>query len=330
MMPSSETIYLSVVIPCFNEEDCIAASHARLTAVCQKEAGDRYELVFVNDGSTDQTFVLLSQLAIADQHVVIIDLSRNHGHQLALSAGLSFCRGQRIFIIDADLQDPPELLPAFMKALDGGADVAYGQRESRRAETVFKKFSAKVFYRVLDRQTEITIPLDTGDFRLMTRQVLNVVLAMPESHRFIRGMVAWAGFRQTAIAYERQERFAGTTKYPLQKMFGLALDALTSFGTIPLRFLYFISLSFVAISGALVIWSVTHYLWFSVVPGWASLMVVYLTISSVQLLSLAFIGEYVGRIFEQSKHRPLFIVRSVTRGGNISTSTSPQPPTAHL
>ena len=304
---------LSVVIPCFNEELCIDLAYRRLTEAAIQAVGDRYELIFVNDGSTDSTLAILGALALSDPRVVVVDLSRNHGHQLALSAGLSLSRGQRIFIIDADLQDPPELLGRFMTALDKGADVAYGHRRSRPSETWFKKLTAKLFYRVLSRQTDLAIPLDTGDFRLMSRRVLEVVLAMPEAHRFVRGMIAWAGFKQVPITYDRHERHAGATKYPVRKMLLLALDALTSFGTIPLRFLYFTSFLFVLISIVLIIWSVSEYFAYNVVPGWASLMVVYLTISSVQLLSLAFIGEYVGRIFEQTKNRPLFIIRNVIR-----------------
>ncbi len=321
--PAAAPPRLSVVVPCYNEEECIAETHRRLTETAQESVEGDYELVYVNDGSTDETLARLVALGADDPHVVIIDLSRNHGHQLALSAGLSLCRGERIFIIDADLQDPPELLPQFMEALDRGADVAYGHRLSREAESVFKKATAKLFYRLLAQSTRVSIPVDTGDFRLMSRRVLNVVLAMPESHRFIRGMIAWAGFRQVPVDYHRKERFAGQSKYPLGKMLLLAADALTGFGTAPLRSLYILGLAAVLGSLLLIIWSVVQYFRFNVVPGWSSLMVVFLTISSIQLVSLAFIGEYVGRIFEQSKNRPLFVIRDVIVSGKAQERRLP-------
>ena len=322
-MHDSQVPRLSVVVPCYNEEACIAETHRRLTDSVTACVGDDYELVYINDGSADGTLGHLVALGANDPHVVVVDLSRNHGHQLALSAGLSLCRGERIFIIDADLQDPPELLPQFMEALDQGADVAYGRRLSREAESAFKKVTAKLFYRLLAQSTRIEIPVDTGDFRLMSRRVLSVVLAMPESHRFIRGMIAWAGFRQVPVEYHRKERFAGASNYPLGKMLMLATDALTGFGTAPLRSLYYLAMGAVVGSLLLIAWSVIQYFRFNVVPGWSSLMVVFLTISSIQLVSLAFIGEYVGRIFEQSKNRPLFIIRDVIVAGKAQPRRLP-------
>jgi len=227
---------LSIVVPCFNEEACIPELHRRLTGTAAKAVGDDYEIVLVNDGSRDGSWQAMQRLAATDPHVVGVNLSRNHGHQLALTAGLDLCRGGTILIIDADLQDPPELLPAMLDAMrNQEADVVYGVRRSRSGETAFKRATAHGFYRLLSRATEIDIPLDTGDFRLMSRRALDALLAMPEQSRFIRGMVAWIGFKQVPFAYDREERFAGTTKYPLSKMLRFAFDALTGFSSAPLK-----------------------------------------------------------------------------------------------
>src|SRR5437764_8736989 len=227
---------LSIVVPCFNEEACLAALHERLTAAARKTAGEDYEIVLVNDGSRDGSWAKMQQLTTGDPPGVAVNLSRNHGHQLALTAGLDLCRGDHVLIIDADLQDPPELLPSMMQTMRSEqADVVFGVRKSRRGETAFKRATAHGFYRLLSRATDVDIPLDAGDFRLMSRRALDALLAMPEQARFIRGMVAWIGFRQLPIAYDRQERFAGETKYPLRKMIRFALDALTGFSSAPLK-----------------------------------------------------------------------------------------------
>ena len=218
---------LSVVVPCYDEAAVIRELHRRVTTVCRSLVGDSYELVLVNDGSRDKTWEILQMLAHCDDLVFAVDLSRNHGHQLALSAGLSLARGDRILVIDADLQDPPELLPHMMQLMDDGADVVYGQRVERDGETWFKKVSARTFYRLLLRMTDVPIPQDTGDFRLMSRRVVDALLAMPEYQRFIRGMVAWIGFRQVPLQYHRDKRFAGETKYSFGKMLTFALDAIT-------------------------------------------------------------------------------------------------------
>ena len=226
---------LSVVVPCYNEEDGIRELHQRVTAACQACVGNAYELVLVNDGSSDASWKLMCELSELDKNVVAVNLSRNHGHQLALSAGLQMCRGERVFIIDADLQDPPELLPKMMERMDDGCDVVFGQRIKSEGETAFKKASAFAFYRLLNRMVDIDIPRDTGDFRLMSRRALDILNSMPEHHRFIRGMVSWIGMRQEALPYERAARFAGETKYPLSKMIRFAIDAITGFSVRPLR-----------------------------------------------------------------------------------------------
>ena len=227
---------LSIVVPCFNEEACLGALHERLGNAARSAVGDDYEIVLVNDGSCDGSWPLMRKIVAGDPHVVAVNLSRNHGHQLALTAGLDLCRGDTILIIDADLQDPPELLPEMMKAMRAEqADVVYGVRKTRAGETAFKRATAHGFYRLLSRATDVDIPVDAGDFRLMSRRALEALLAMPEQARFIRGMVAWIGFRQVPFAYDRQERFAGETKYPLKKMMRFALDALTGFSSAPLK-----------------------------------------------------------------------------------------------
>ena len=227
---------LSIVVPCFNEEACLPELYRRLTASARTAAGDDYELVLINDGSSDRSWPVMQQIAESDSHVLGVNLSRNHGHQLALTAGLDLCRGKTILIIDADLQDPPELLPAMIETMrESGADVVYGVRRSRAGETAFKRATAHGFYRLLSRATEIDIPVDAGDFRLMSRRALEALLAMPEQSRFIRGMVAWIGFRQVPFAYDRDERFAGETKYPFRKMLRFAFDALTGFSSAPLK-----------------------------------------------------------------------------------------------
>jgi len=302
---------LSVVVPCYNEELVIRELHRRVTTVCCSLVGDSYEVLLVNDGSRDQTWAIVQMLAHSDDRVVAVDLSRNHGHQLALSAGLSLARGGRILVIDADLQDPPELLADMMQLMDDGADVVYGQRIERDGETWFKKISARTFYRLLLRLTDVPIPPDTGDFRLMSRRVADALLAMPEYQRFIRGMVAWIGFRQVPLRYHRDKRFAGDTKYPLAKMITFALDAITGFSTVPLRASIYLALLFVGLAGLLVIYVLFSWVYLGVVAGWTSMFLGMLIFASVQLFSLGIIGEYLGRVYMQTKQRPLFIIREI-------------------
>lgn len=303
---------LSIVVPCFNEEGCIGTLHERLSAAARKTAGDGYEIVLVNDGSKDRSWEIMRELASRDAHVIAINLSRNHGHQLALTAGLDLCRGETILIIDADLQDPPELLPEMMKVLrEQQADVVYGVRKSRRGETAFKRATAHGFYRLLSRATEVEIPLDAGDFRLMSRRALDALLAMPEQARFIRGMVAWIGFRQVPFAYDRDERFAGETKYPLKKMVRFALDALTGFSSAPLKLASLAGFALAIGSVLLILYIAYAWLAGRIIPGWTSLMLVVVVLGSVQMFVLALMGEYIGRLYNESKHRPLYIVQEV-------------------
>ena len=303
---------LSVVVPCFNEEACLPALHRRLTAAANTAVGGDYEIVLINDGSKDGSWPLMQKLAAADGHVLAINLSRNHGHQLALTAGLDLCRGERVLIIDADLQDPPELLPAMLDAMrDQEADVVYGVRRSRDGETTFKRATAHGFYRLLSRATEIEIPVDTGDFRLMSCRALEALLAMPEQSRFIRGMVAWIGFRQVPFGYDRDKRFAGETKYPLSKMLRFAFDALTGFSSAPLKLASHAGLALSL--GSLLIIAYIGYAWLTGqnIQGWTSLMLVVVVLGAVQMFVLALMGEYIGRLYNEAKGRPLYIVQEV-------------------
>jgi dolichol-phosphate mannosyltransferase len=296
-------------------------------AACEQVAPGAFQIVLVDDGSTDGTWERLDALARQDGSVVAVRLSRNHGHQLALTAGLSLCRGDRVLIIDADLQDPPELLSEMMRAMDAGADVVYGQREERVGETAFKRHSARLFYRLLQRLTDVAIPVDTGDFRLISRRVADLLVAMPEQHRFIRGMVSWVGFRQVAVRYVRDARFAGETKYPLKRMLRFALDAITSFSVRPLRLASYAGLSCALASLVLLVYTIAAWQEGRTVAGWTSLMAVVLLLSAVQLIVLGVMGEYLGRLFLESKRRPMFIIESVIAGEGVErprVTVSPQ------
>jgi len=313
---------LSVVVPCYNEEGCLETLHRRVSDAARAAVGDDYELVMVDDGSRDRTWELMRGLAGVDGRVLALRLSRNHGHQLALSAGLDMCRGDLILIIDADLQDPPELLGPMMQRMEAEeADVVYAARTRRNGETLVKRATAKLFYRLLSAASDGTpIPLDTGDFRLMTRRALDVLRSMPEEARFIRGMVAWIGFRQVPFEYERDERFAGETNYPWFKMVRLALDAFTGFSSLPLRLASYAGMLFTLLAVALTVYSIGAWLAGSAVAGWTSLIVVVLVMGAVQLFVLGVLGQYLGRLYTQSKQRPLYIVGDYA--GNLQSQPS--------
>lgn len=304
---------LSVVVPCFNEEEVLTELYRRVTWICQTAVEKEYEIVLVNDGSRDQTWSMIVALCKSDPHIVGVSLSRNHGHQLALSAGLSVACGERVFIIDADLQDPPELLPKMMELMDAGADVVYGRRVRRTGETWFKKISAAAFYRVLTRLTDVIIPVDTGDFRLISRRIVDLLNGMPESYRFIRGMISWLGFRQVALDYDRQERLAGSTKYPVRVMIRFALDAITGFSIHPLRAATALGIGFGVIGLLTIVYALNSWIMGTVVPGWTSVMIAVLVLGSTQLLLLGVIGEYLGRLYLEEKKRPLFIIEKVIK-----------------
>ncbi|CAN5340706.1 glycosyltransferase family 2 protein [soil metagenome] len=301
---------LSTVVPCYNEEDVLQETHRRLTQVLEQAmVGGSFEIVYVDDGSTDGTARVLGGLHEQDDRVRVVRLSRNFGHQLAATAGLDHASGDAVVLIDADLQDPPEAIPLLLAKWREGYDVVYGVRSDRAGETRFKLWTAKVFYRLVNRLSETPIPLDTGDFRLMDRKVVGALRSMPERDRFMRGMVSWVGFRQTAVPFRRAPRAAGESKYPLFKMLRFALDGVTSFSTVPLRLATWVGFaaSAVALLGILYALAVRLFTQ-SWVSGWAALFVAVLFIGGVQLLALGVIGEYIGRIYGEAKHRPLYLV----------------------
>lgn len=305
---------LSVVAPCYNEQDGLSEFHRRMSEACRRTVGNRWEIILVNDGSRDATWSVMRRLFAEDPNVVAINLSRNYGHQLALTAGLQYCRGDKVLVIDADLQDPPELLGDMVRVMEAEkADVVYGQRRERTGESFGKKTTAALFYRLLRRLIEFDIPVDTGDFRLMTRRALEALNAMPEHHRFIRGMVSWIGFRQVAFPYNREPRFAGATGYPFSKMVRFALDAITSFSVAPLRLASALGVAFGVIGIAMLTYTLGSWALGLAVTGWTSLATIELILGSVQLIVLGVIGEYLGRLYLESKRRPLFILESVLR-----------------
>ncbi len=302
---------LSVVAPCFNEVDCLPRFVDRMIAACQNSAGGSYEIIFVNDGSTDSSWACIRTMALTRPGVIAINLARNYGHQLAVTAGLSQATGERVLVIDADLQDPPELLGEMLARMDEGFDVVYGQRRARPGDSAFKRATAHLFYRLLGRVSDIAIPMDTGDFRLLSRQIVERLNAMPEQDRFLRGMVAWLGGRQTEIFYDRDPRFAGKTGYTLVKMIKLALAGLTSFSTVPLRLATILTGFGVMIGCAVAFYIAASKILGHAVPGWTSLALIIAFFSTAQLLSLAVISIYIGRIFMQGKQRPLFLINDV-------------------
>jgi len=319
MLGQNSRIRLSIVAPCYNEADGLREFHRRVSAAAQAalapgRAEPGCEIILVDDGSRDSTWQVISGLAEADPRVVGVRLMRNHGHQLAVTAGLSLARGERVLLIDADLQDPPELLAEMMRMMDEGAEVVYGQRTRREAETAFKRATAAAFYRLLGRLSGTPIPRDTGDFRLMSRRVVDALAAMPERQRFIRGMVSWIGGRQVALPYERCARHAGSTNYPLRKMVAFALDAITSFSTAPLRLASWLGAA--AASLALLLMAYTFWSWArgGAVAGWSSTMAAVTLFGAAQLVVLGILGEYVGRLFQEVKARPLFLVDTVLAG----------------
>ena len=310
---SAEYPELSVVIPVYNEEAVLDALVERVTSASSAVFGNRFEIILVNDGSKDKSWQAIRAHADRDGRIVGINLSRNHGHQLALTAGLAHVRGAYVFVLDADLQDPPELLGPMLEKAQEGYDVVFGQRTKRRGETAFKRGTASLFYRLLGTMIDTDIPRDTGDFRLMTRRVVDRLNAMPERFRFIRGMVSFVGFAQVAFPYEREPRLAGETSYPIAKMIALAVDAITSFSTVPLRFSSHLGMLFGFAGLLAMVWVVSVWMAGGTVEGWASLAVLILLMGSVQLMVLGVFGEYLGRMYMEAKQRPLFIVSEVYR-----------------
>jgi len=302
---------ISVVVPVFNEIDVIDACYERLTKVLKSLDGINYELVFVDDGSTDRSHPRLLELQVADQHLKVIRFSRNFGHQIAITAGLDEARGDAVVVIDADLQDPPEVIPDMIEKWRDGYDVVYGVRRQRAGDSRMKRATAAIFYRILKWFTNIDIPVDVGDFRLISSRAAVQLRQLREKDRFVRGLVSWIGFPQTGVPYDREERFAGATKYPFNKMLKFAIDGITSFSNMPLKlaswlgylaslfaFIYLLSVFVQKMMG-------------QTVEGWATIMVAMLFLGGVQLICIGIIGEYIGRIFNETKSRPMYVIESV-------------------
>ena len=299
----------SVIIPIYNEEENIALLFDRLETV-MGQLNSSVEYIFVNDGSVDRSMSLIKGLSAQKGAVKYIDFSRNFGHQIAVSAGLDLCVGKRVVIIDADLQDPPELILEMASKMDEGFEVVYAQRRSRKGESIFKKITASAFYKILRGITSIDIPLNTGDFRMMDFRIVEVLRGMPEKNKFLRGQISWIGFRQTYVEFDRSERNAGETGYPLKKMLRFALDGITAFSDAPLKFVFSMGVFVFVLSFVLIIYALISWLFFeSTVQGWSSLMISILFIGGVQMIGIGIIGEYISRIGNNVKERPLYVVR---------------------
>jgi len=305
----SSSVCYSVIIPVFNEEPVIQETHARLKEVMDS-TGESYELVFVNDGSSDKTIQILMQLSSRDKNIKIINFSRNFGHQIAITAGMEHASGSAVVVIDADLQDPPKVILDMIAKWKQGYEVVYGERSKREGETAFKKLTAVFFYRFLQRMTSVSIPMDVGDFRLIDRKVCNAMKSIHEKNRFVRGLVSWVGFNQTSVSYVREERWAGTTKYPLKKMVRFALDAITSFSHKPLKCATMLG-AVVSLCGLFYLLYVLCQRYFIGTPveGWMVLIVLTFVLNGITLCMLGIVGEYIGRIYDEAKDRPLYIVK---------------------
>jgi dolichol-phosphate mannosyltransferase len=302
---------ISIVIPLFNEEAVIEELYRRLK-ITMDRLDENYEIILINDGSKDGTLSTMKKIAQSDSTIKLVDFSRNFGHQIAITAGIDYASGDAVVLMDADLQDPPEVIPKLVAKWKEGYDVVYAKRKKRIGESFFKRMTASLFYRLLKNMTNVEVPVDTGDFRLMDRKIVDILKHMKEKNRFVRGLVTWIGFDQTRVDFERDERFAGETKYPLTKMIGFAFDGITAFSFKPLKLascLGFLaaSMGFVFIAYGVILKIFTNI----TITGWTSLFVSTLFLGGVQLLCIGIIGEYVGRIYDETKKRPLYIVRDL-------------------
>ncbi len=301
---------ISIVVPMYYEEKVAEECYKRIVKVFEELENYEYEIVFVDDGSKDKTLEILTEIANKDKNAKVISFSRNFGHQAAVQAGLKFVTGDAVVIIDADLQDPPELIKQMIELWENGNEVIYAKRTKRKGESCFKLLSAKLFYQILNGLSSIEIPKDTGDFRLADRKVVDVINSMPEHNKFLRGLFSWVGFKQTPLQYERNERYAGKTKYPLGKMIKLARDGIFSFSTKPLKFVGMIGAFAILVSIAILIYAFVSYIYKlnNLTAGWTSIMVTITFFAGVQLLSLWIIAEYIARIYEESQNRPIYII----------------------
>ena len=301
---------ISIVIPMYCEEEVVRECYNRVTSICNSINDYEYEIICIDDGSRDKTLQILEEIANDDKGVKVISFSRNFGHQCAVTAGLKYVTGDAIVIIDADLQDPPELIPDMVKLWEQGNDVIYGKRKKRKGESTFKLLTASMFYRTLNALADVEIPRDTGDFRLVDRKVVDTINSMPEHNKFLRGLFSWVGYKQYEFEYERKERYAGKTKYPLKKMLKLASDGIISFSNKPLKILGEIGIISILISFIILIYALISFAFElnDITPGWTSLMVAITFFSGVQLVSIWMISEYIGRIYDETKGRPEYII----------------------
>lgn len=326
---------LSVIVPCFNEEQVIDHTRDRLAAALGAITAD-YEIIYVDDGSSDRTAEKLHAIQQADPRVRVVRLSRNFGHQIAVTAGVEYAGGKAIVLIDADLQDPPEVIGAMVDKWREGYHVVYGQRTDRPGETRFKLVTARAFYRLINRLSEVPIPLDTGDFRLMDRAVVEAMRRMPERHRLLRAMTSWVGFRQIGVPYRRAERFAGESKYPLRKMLALAADGIVSFSAVPLKIVTSVGLAFAALSMLGIVYAIVlRVMTDNWVPGWTLIFIAVMLIGGLQFIFLGVMGEYIGRIYSEAKNRPLFLVMEelgfgADTGAPALSEGEGRPPMTHL
>ncbi len=301
---------ISVIVPMYYEEKVAEECYKRLTTCLQKLTDYTYEIIVIDDGSKDKTLEILENIANKDDKVKVISFSRNFGHQAAVTAGLKHVSGDAIIIIDADLQDPPELIPQMIQLWEQGNEIIYAKRKKRKGESPFKLLSAKLFYQILNALSDTEIPKDTGDFRLVDRKVVDTINNMPEHNKFLRGLFSWVGYKQIPFEYEREERFAGKTKYPLRKMLKLASDGIISFSTKPLKLVGLLGLISIVISILILIYALLSYFLKlnQLSAGWTSLMVAITFFAGVQLLSIWIMSEYIGRIYDETKQRPQFII----------------------
>ena len=310
-MQEAQNLFISIIIPCFNEEQVISHTYERVDKAMQRFTHRGYELIFINDGSRDKTLEILREIAKNDLNVKILSFSRNFGHQPAVTAGINMCVGDVAIIIDGDLQDPPELFSEMVKIhLEQNANVVYGLRGERKGETFFKRISAKYFYKTINFLSDTPLPVDTGDFRLIDKHVIEAFKNLPEKNKYIRGLISWIGFKQVPITYVRDERFAGETKYPLSKMIKFASTSLLYFSKKPLKLALTIGLVSILVGIGLAIWVITGLIYRtnSIVPGWASTIIALIFFGGIQLLTIGVLGEYLGNMFEEIKNRPEYIV----------------------
>ncbi|HLV46718.1 MAG TPA: glycosyltransferase family 2 protein [Flavobacterium sp.] len=301
---------LSIIIPIYNEEKIIPELYQRLTNAAKEITSD-YELIFINDGSKDRSILELINLSQQDSKVYFINFSRNFGHQIAVTAGIDYCKGDAVVIIDGDLQDPPELIPEMYRKHQEGYEVVYAQREKRAGETYFKKITAQLFYRTLKKLTSVDIPLDTGDFRLIDRKIVEALKNMPEQNKFLRGQIAWLGFNQTSVVFNRDKRKHGKSGYPLSKMIKFALDGITGFSDKPLEYVSRLGFIISGLSFLIILYAIfSHFFLKQTITGWTSLIISSMFIGGVQMISIGVIGEYVARINKNILNRPLYLIQN--------------------